>query len=198
MTLCPATPALSCDDDHVYRLAGKVVPGVTQILSDLNLIDGKEWMLPKHSERGQRIHKATALHDQDKLEWASIDAETGPYLMAWIEFCKDHNFQAIEIEEPFYFSPFNYAGCYDRTGIWHEECKVLIDIKTVTAWHPIPKWWSWQLSGYAIPQPGDLERVNVVLIADGTFRLAAPHIEARKADQQFLNMVEIWWEGKSK
>jgi len=57
---------------HTYRLAGQVVPSVTQIVRAV--VPGAhtgatEW----HMQRGTMVHKALALLVHGRLDWASVD-----------------------------------------------------------------------------------------------------------------------------
>ena len=121
------------EDKHQYLVDGREVPSVTQILDILSYeefakIDRST--LDYASKRGSAIHEATELIDLDFP--AEVDAETEPYVRAYIDFLHDYKPKWDRIEEMVTCIDDNYdfAGTIDRSG-WFGDNYVIMDIKTV-------------------------------------------------------------------
>lgn len=120
-------------ETHTYRLDGKVIPSVTQVLRGAGIIHVSDFCTGP--ERGSLVHHACALLDQGRdEELQALDGlpEILPYLEAWQQF-KDDGWPSGEqdftkIEEPGYITlPCgSVAGTSDRvTG-----GNYIFDIKT--------------------------------------------------------------------
>ena len=118
-------------DKHEYRLAGKVLPSVTQIIGAAGLVDFSR-VPPERlllaQERGTAVHKACDLHDKGTLDYASLDPLVWPYLEAWVLFRNQTGFHVDQAELPIYSIKHGYAGTFDRIGMLQDPA--LIDIKT--------------------------------------------------------------------
>src|SRR5690606_20318453 len=87
-------------DNHEYRHRGVVVPSVTQILGSLvDMSAIPQDKLEYARARGQAVHLACELYDQDDLDMASLDEVIVPYLEAWIKFKKEAGFIVSSIEQ---------------------------------------------------------------------------------------------------
>jgi len=118
-------------EKHEYRLDGKVIPGVTSVLSSAGLVDFSRVpadTLRLAQERGTAVHAACALHDVGKLDYAALDPAIWPYLEAWITFCKQTGFVLNMAEHVVHSQKHGYAGTFDRLGMMNGP--VIIDIKT--------------------------------------------------------------------
>jgi hypothetical protein len=163
-------------ETHTYRLDGTEIPSVTEIIRSAGLID-TAWYTDEGRLRGDVVHLACELHDQNKLNgWKDeqADNQIGGYLSAWKQFRARMNFMPNLIEERRYSPTLRYAGTIDRAGrIGGDgspiDMKVVIDIKTGD---PQPAD-AVQLAAYAnlLGSPMVYERVGVYLHEDGTYKL---------------------------
>lgn len=171
---------LSFDPEtHTYRVkkTGLVVPSVTQVISpliDYSMIPQE--MLALAAERGDAVHKATWLDDQDDLDESSIDEIVFPYLYAWRRFRREKPEWSIEAGETQVYSVHSsYAGTFDRLFRMNTRSNdlALIEIKTTSSILPAT---GVQLAGYLSALPPSLKfrvkrRFVVKLQGDGDYRL---------------------------
>lgn len=118
-------------EKHEYRLDGKMIPGVTSILSSAGLVDFSRVpadTLRLAQERGTAVHAACTLHDAGSLDYESLDPAIWPYLEAWATFCKQTGFVLNMAEHVVHSQKHCYAGTFDRLGMMNGL--VIIDIKT--------------------------------------------------------------------
>ena len=119
------------EDKHEYKVDGLVIPSVTQIINNIFPISdfiSKE-TLEQAADFGRKVHKATELYDEDKLDIDNLHPSLLPYLNGWIKFKKDFGFQILEIEQKYFHTLYKFAGKIDRVGIIRKD-KILSDIKS--------------------------------------------------------------------
>lgn len=99
-------PSLTLDDDHVYRLDGKIIPGCTSILKAFGCYDGlrflskedREW----HAERGRAIAKMVELDTRGTLDKRTLDRVVRPYWPGWEKAKRELGIKVLTINgEPF-------------------------------------------------------------------------------------------------
>lgn len=159
------------ESTHTYRYNGRVVPGVTSVLSPISDYSG----VPAHaleaaSLRGQAVHLACQFYDEGDLYEEGLDPVLAPYLSAWAQFRHDHDCNWFEIEKPRYCSRMGFAGTPDRVGTIDDEPAIL-DIKTTAS--PMPAVGP-QLAAYemlAYDTANVYCRYAVYLKPDGTYLL---------------------------
>lgn len=124
-------------DIHEYRLDGRRIRSVTEIISSAGLMDfctaGEERM-----ELGRYIHQAIALYDQGELDMDALDPAWLPHLEQWIRFKAETGFEPIQGEVPYYSKIYDFAGTPDKIGILN-GWKDLLDFKSGSPahWHDI-------------------------------------------------------------
>lgn len=123
---------------HEYSVNGRVVPNVTRIIDWMNnYANVPREALELARARGQAVHLATALDDQNDLDESSVDDVVLPYLNAWRQFREECKFKPILIEHRIYSSIYNYAGSLDRTGLLGTiEQPALVDVKATACLMP--------------------------------------------------------------
>jgi hypothetical protein len=165
-------PDINLDASHVYRVGGLVVPGVTSVLGQVDTLGGIPAAALEYArERGVAVHLATQLHDEGDLDWSSLDETIEPYVLAWVQFLKDTEFEVTEIEKLVYSDRHRYCGTLDRKGLLYGEPTVL-DIKCVAVLSPVT---GLQTAAYAeADRPNQrtkaARRAAVQLKPDGTYR----------------------------
>ena len=134
-------------DAHSYRLNGKSVPSVTQLLesngiSDFSMV--KPDILDRAINYGHAIHEMTQWDDEDRLDESTVDEKLQEPLRLWREFCEPKIEKWVAIEMPVASTRYGYAGMLDRVALAKNGELWLLDIKSgaPTTAHAI------QLSGY--------------------------------------------------
>lgn len=167
-------PNLTIDDQHVYRLDGKIIDGVTQIMHGAGIME-TEWVTPSALSRGRAVHYACHLIDTDGLDWDTLHPELHGYVRAW-ERCKSETgMEIIDSEVMRYHPKLLFAGTRDKRVVWNKDTFKL-DLKTVkTIGAAGPKWAKFQIAAYDILDPSpDRARpdraASIILYPDGTWR----------------------------
>jgi hypothetical protein len=123
---------------HEYRLDGRLVPSVTQVLApcyDFANIPAE--VLARKRALGQAVHRAIEFDLEGDLDESTIAAEIAPYVEAWRRFRADREYQPLLSEHRVVHAKFGYAGTLDLFGTTLREVKprkfkrvhALIDIK---------------------------------------------------------------------
>jgi hypothetical protein len=149
---------------HSYRLNGRVVPSVTQVLKLAGVVDD-EWYDDASCLRGTYVHEATEMFDKGELDEETLDPVIVPYLGAWKAFLRESKAEIIDIEKRVVNEVYRYAGTLDRIAIVAKRLTV-IDIKTGS---PEPSH-QLQTAGYARCLPESVQRLAVYLRDDGTYK----------------------------
>lgn len=130
-------PDLQFDaETHTYRLAGRVVPSVTQALQCITVFDGiPPDVLETARVRGQYVHEACDLYDRGILEVGELDLDLVPYVDGYINWLTDSGAVVIASELRVANSTMRYAGTIDRLAII-EGPLALVDIKATAVVPP--------------------------------------------------------------
>ncbi len=175
---------------HEYRLDGRIVPSVTQVLKPLYDFSGiPPEVLERKRQLGTAVHKAIELDIAGTLDPDSIAPELDGYLMAWAQF-KAAGFRP-QFSELRLASKSGFAGtldliCTQGPDVW------LLDIKTTAAHSPVM---ALQTAAYAQlyaeldPPRAPLKRGAVLLDAAGNFKLF-PHAD-RSDLRVFLSLLTV-------
>ena len=126
------------EENHLYFLHGRVIPSVTQILTQSGILD-KRFFKPGAAERGTRIHSFC-----EQIANGLEPEEENGYTEAFKNFLKDTRVEPVAVEYMGY-SSLDFAGKIDLIASFRGET-VIIDIKTGV----YQEWWSLQLAGYAL------------------------------------------------
>lgn len=165
------------EESHTYRVGGVVRPSVTQVLDRLHTFG----MVPAEvlqaaQERGTTVHLLTQYHDENDLDWESIDPQFAGYLEGWRKFCADRKAKWCGVEVRGYSQRFGYAGTMDRLG-YLGAVPFVVDIKTSAQPHRV---WGMQTAAYRQlaaerfdPKWITARRGTVQLRADGTYSFLA-------------------------
>ena len=106
--------------EHIYTRNGVILPSITQILVAEGIID-TAYYTDEGRHRGKMVHLACHLFDTSQISEEEIDAETEPYLRAWISFQRDTGFVVVDSEKPLASKLYGYAGTPDRVGTFAKE-----------------------------------------------------------------------------
>lgn len=165
--------ALTFDEAaHEYRLDGRRLPSVTQLLAPLvDYSKVPRETLERAQALGTAVHRMTELYDNDDLDEESLSAELRPYLAAWLRFRAECQFEPVTIEHRMSHPLYRYAGTSDRTGVIKSRLAV-VDLKKMMVLGPHigP-----QLAAYEKLHQAEglkvLDRFALGLRPDGTYRL---------------------------
>ena len=102
-------------DEHIYTRRGVILPSITQILTAEGIID-TSFYTKEGRHRGSMVHLACHLYDTAQISEEEIDAETEPYLRAWIAFKRATGFVVKDSEKPLASKLYVFAGTPDRVG----------------------------------------------------------------------------------
>lgn len=101
---------------HFYTYRGNPVPSVTQIMTDVGLIqlNGNKQNIDIAGQFGTAVHKTCELWDKGNLDQSSLDIKLVPYLDCWKNFLFDYKIKILEIELQLYHPTLKFAGTIDR------------------------------------------------------------------------------------
>ena len=158
-------------EDHSYWLDDIRVPGVSEIIEGVGLMDAnaKQFYTQYHSDRGTAVHAATVMIDNGTLDESSIDPEIVGYLEAYKKFLVEYEPMWLKSEYLVFDKKLFYAGRLDRYG-YLCAMQGVVDIKTgqKTKWHAI------QLALYALAMGNyfapDALVFGLYLHKDGSFK----------------------------
>ena len=183
------------EKDHQYFWNGQQVPGVNEILTDMNMQEN--WGSEADLLRGTWVHEACQYYDDGTLDQWEFDPVILQYLEGWKTFRSEQCSRDPDLNEKMLYSAYGFAGTVDRV-FGH----IIVDIKT-----GVPAYQSrLQLAAYQIliegwiansgaPEPGVLKRCAVQLKPDGTYKLY--WYDNRKDKELFLNCVSLYYYKKN-
>lgn len=107
---------------HVYRVNGKKVPGVTEVLKSIGITKEFSGVDPFYRDRGIASHAAIDLYLHDDLDETSLDPVCVPYLEGFKKWWVP---QSCETELMLYSEKYGFAGTMDlvlEDGIYDYKC----------------------------------------------------------------------------
>jgi len=119
---------------HQYKVNGKIVPSVTEILEHLTAVGyGKvnPAILDEAKERGTAVHELTEAIDLG-FPPEYIDPAVEGYAVAYLKFLEDYDVEWDYIEHRFYEPKMGFCGTIDRVGKIDGKDAIL-DIKTTSS-----------------------------------------------------------------
>jgi hypothetical protein len=182
---------------HFYKLDGKPIVSVTQVLADAGFVDS-QWFTTESQDRGTLVHRGIHTHELGLLE--DPPAEFQGYLEAWEKFKRESAFQPFFTEHMMASKTYRFAGTADCLGTFSkvkpdglpdivefDDKLAVLDVKTGEE----RPWWRIQLAAYHIlcdePNRG---RYSLRLREDGTYRLTEYPRKTLKEDRQvFLSAL---------
>ena len=123
-------------EKHEYRLDGKVIPSVTQVLSPLYSWDHiNPEVLRQKAELGTSVHYACELDNHGNLDESSVHEKVAGYLEGWRLFKREMKPEILLNEKRLYHPTRGYAGTLDlnlrmQGRLW------LTDLKASVALYP--------------------------------------------------------------
>lgn len=151
---------------HTYRVGGRVVSSVTQILKAVypDVYAGiPEKILERKSLLGTAVHKVIEMYLEKRLDFTSLHTEVQPYFESWLSWWCDHDHGVYKSEQRFYYPALDYTGTEDFDGeldgdLWDIDWKITThELGT----HRL------QLAGYTLPHGMNRRRGALYLRDDG-------------------------------
>lgn len=135
------------EERHEYRLNGRIVPSVTDVLDPLQMLDGIPWAtLEAARVFGSHVHLGCHYHNTGELEWDTLDDRLASYIRGYLEFLADTGFVVLASEERVASVKCGYAGTLDLLGLMRsKKRKTLVDIKSTAT---LPRTVGPQTAGY--------------------------------------------------
>jgi len=167
---------------HTYRVGGRVLPSVTQILRPIgpDLASIPPAVLERKRMLGTAAHLACELDDCGELDDSATDPDVMGYVRAWRLFVEQLEVTVLLTEHRAHSISLGYAGTIDRLAIMPTpeapggRAPWVLDLKTAAEPHPS---YGVQLAGYDLllrdagKVAAPLRRGTVHLRPDGTYRL---------------------------
>jgi hypothetical protein len=127
---CQGAGVIQFDPEtHSFSADGRRIPSVTQILKAGGWIDD-HYYTEQGRKRGENVHQATALLDQQILDWTSLSEEIRAYVEAY-ERARAELKLGIRRIEYIVHKGRMFAGIEDREAMWERQLTV-VDLKTGT------------------------------------------------------------------
>jgi len=159
------------DEGHTYELDGVQIPSVSEVTRFLSREvygDVQQFRLDHAAARGTKVHKLTEA--LDKYGEIEADAESLPYIKAYLKFRQEHDVQWEEIEKPRFHPDGLYAGTVDRMGTIDGR-RGILDIKNSYRVHK-PLYEAAQNLYRMTYDPGTIEVLYILhLKPDETYKL---------------------------
>lgn len=115
---------------HAYRINGKLVPSVTQVLKVLEDYSHiPQGVLELKREFGTHVHTACSLYVRRMLDESSVHESIRPYLEGFKRFMKDTGVIILANELMVAHPEFGYAGTMDYDVLMQSQ-RGQIDLKT--------------------------------------------------------------------
>lgn len=179
-----------CPTTHSFRVDGRRVPSVTQVLRDMGFITGVQWMTDYSRQRGIAVHKACEIIATGGTFAEPLDEAIVGRVEAFKAYRSHYPTVHVVAAEQFVYSMVNRVCGIRDLVLTDGVGRVVVDIKP-----PGPLKYSYllQVAGYCEPDEtwsGEILRVldsgKYALDAIVTVRL----LEFRK---QFSTLCEAWW-----
>jgi len=123
------------DEAHRYEVDGEEYTSVSELLRFISREeygDIDQYRLDNAADRGTRVHKACeVLYKYGSVE---ADSEIEPYVMAFVQFLKDHKCNFTDIEKPLADTELKIAGTPDFCGTVDGE-EAIVDMKAQVSIH---------------------------------------------------------------
>jgi|SRR5690554_2443358 len=123
---------------HEYRVHGRIIPSVTQVLKPLNdLSHIPAHILNAKAELGTEVHKACELiNEHGGVDYGSLTERAAPYVEQYERFLAQSGFEPVLSERRVYSAKYGFAGTLDLWGYLHGKA-ALIDLKNTVTIAPV-------------------------------------------------------------
>ena len=169
-------------EKHEYRIAGRRVPSVTQILKDIYgeaIWSASDWYL----ERGRAVHACAAMIAR------GVEFEHDPQIAGQVAACRkffaDLKPTVLEVEAQDWNEQYMYGMTLDMRGLI-DGPETIVDWKSA-----LSKVAEIQIGGYALKRPTAKRGMVVALLESGNYKCGKPFkLEQRK--NEFLATLSVF------
>lgn len=164
------------EERHEYRIDGRLVPSVTQIIKPVQReLGGSQDTLDWKRQIGKALDSAITIHERgEEIDPDSLDEAVAPFFSAWLKFKVETGFRALLNQPIVYSRKLRFAGTADLFGTRGAEDSPdeLVDTKCVWTMDPAT---AIQTAGYSLAAVESLgirvkKRGGLQLLRDGTYR----------------------------
>jgi hypothetical protein len=165
------------EEPHVYRLGGKFIPAVSDVLDPLvSAYDNiPPAVLARARDIGHAVHAACALMCQKNLEWSTVDPKVLGYVQAAQKFLREADVRVLAVEYRMCDPELWVAGTLDLLGLMKSKTCVF-DWKATEV---MPRTAALQTAAYDHLYRRNIggsrtrfnKRYGVQLFADSTYKL---------------------------
>ncbi len=160
------------EKDHIYRLDGRILPGVTKTLE--HNFGTRPYWSEWHAERGKAMHLAIHYMAENRLDWNTVDDRIKSRLSAFQKFLDETGYVIRYSEIKLFSRRYRFAGTLDLI-LEGDQGLLLADIKS-----SIEPTVDLQLGGYSLlwdesttylPLPKIKRALAIELKEDGNYNL---------------------------
>lgn len=165
------------EERHEYRIDGRLVPSVTQIIKPVQReLGGSEDTLDYKRQIGKALDSAITIHERgEEIDPDSLDAAVAPFFSAWLKFKAETGFRVLLNQPMVYSRKLRFAGTADLFGTRMPGTATpdeLVDTKCVWTMDPAT---AIQTAGYSLAAIESLgirvkKRGGLQLLRDGSYR----------------------------
>jgi len=186
---------------HTYRLDGSIVPGVTEALRDVGVIE-TQYLTEEGRLRGSRVHRACAALIYGTLDWGMLDEADSGYLCAFDSFLTTTQAEVLFVEEMVQGTDTGgslpYGGKLDLV-LRLNGVIGLPDLKTGA----VAPWCRVQVAAYgrALEQSHGMvveKTFGLHLAADGKFKLTEAYQKSPCDFLYFESALRLWYGKRNK
>jgi hypothetical protein len=191
-------PSLTFEEDaHLYRVDGRVVPSVTQIIREV-FPEAWPWSDEFAMRRGAMVHKALHFWILGELDPKSVSSYIAGYVAAGVRFLSESGFEiartpdgALATEVRMYSPTYDFAGTADLFGTLTRRFACVDHKSGEPGWPAGPQTWAysqlWQEMTGTFPR----DRFALRLFDDGSYQLV-PYKSTRDDQADFLAALRVW------
>lgn len=180
---------------HEYRLDGRKVPGVTEVLDQLvDFRFVKAEVLERARRLGTAVHVACELHDKGTLDESTVVPAVAPYLAAYRKFLAEVAPEWRGVEEKVCHELHRYAGTLDRRGFVFKR-RAVLDIKSGAATATVGLQTAAYLEAHDSIYGADVDspaRFALYLREDGTYALEEIKTSRQNDFRTFLSALNLY------
>jgi len=175
---------------HTYRVDGRIVPSVTQILKRVypDVYAGiPPAVLERKAMLGTAVHKAIELELCGRLDYTTIHEKVQPYFESFMQWWVEQNARNSAQERQFYCEAGGYAGTIDFEGLLNDVAW-LVDWKitgTKVKTHSI------QLGGYGFGR-NPSARVGALYLKEDGSRAELVEYELKSILPDWLSTLRVF------
>ncbi len=177
---------LTLDENHIYRIDGKELDGVTAVIKACGFMPSSDFIDPWYLGRGEAVHTALELYVLGTLDESTIDPRIAGFVESGKKYLADHPVKKEHIELKLHDPVYWYAGKIDT---------IHGDYKTGAK----EKWHIYQVAAYRNllkinKEPYEFMNETIYLQEDGNYPKIEPYTVQKliSAENTFKCMLNVY------